>query len=283
MPPLKGYQIWHSTFQGTMYWPHSHKIKKVLTIHDLNFLYEHTGRLQKIKRSLSRLQSIIDKTDTISVISNYVKQDVARHFDIGNKVINVIPNGCSLIRLPYLNDPKLKPSKPFLFTIGAVIPKKNFHVLPSLVAGTDRQLILAGVIPQEDYKNKIIEEAKRFGVESQVLFAGAISENDKQWYYEHCEAFLFPSIAEGFGLPVVEAMSFGKPVFLSTATSLPETGGHEAYYFQSFDPEDMREEFAKGMQHFIEHNPSESLRKRALSFSWNNAALKYLEVYRSLY
>lgn len=53
--------------------------------------------------------------------------------------------------------------------------------------------------------------------------------------YESCVAFLFPSITEGFGLPVIEAMSFGTPVFLSNSSSLPEVGGNEAFYWNSYE------------------------------------------------
>ena len=73
--------------------------------------------------------------------------------------------------------------------------------------------MIAGVTHQPWYQRKIEEEAKRLGVTERVIFTGAISENDKYWYYQNCTAFVFPSIAEGFGLPVIEAMYFGKPVF----------------------------------------------------------------------
>ncbi len=90
------------------------------------------------------------------------------------------------------------------------------------------------------------------------------------------------SIAEGFGLPVIEAMAFGKPVFLSTATSLPEIGGDAAFYFQSFDADDVQEAFKKGMNYYNTVNPVLAIMNRAASFNWDNAAKKYLSVYRSL-
>ena len=92
----------------------------------------------------------------------------------------------------------------------------------------------------------------------------------------------FPSIGEGFGLPVIEAMWFGKPVFLSTATCLPEIGGEAAYYFESFDPDDMQAVFEKGMQHYCQTQPQELIKQRAASFSWDKAAKEYTEIYRQL-
>ena len=149
--------------------------------------------------------------------------------------------------------------------------------MPALLAGNDRLLVIAGITQSELYKQKIIQEAIKHQVEKRVIFTGSISENDKQWYFKNCEAFVFPSLTEGFGLPVVEAM------FLSTHTSLPEIGGSVAYYFNSFDKEDMQQTIRQGLQHYHSTGASESVKARASLFSWKEAALKYLEVYRSLY
>jgi glycosyltransferase involved in cell wall biosynthesis len=162
-----------------------------------------------------------------------------------------------------------------------VLPKKNFHVLPSLLKAFDGELVITG-INDHIYKNDIIREARKHGVQDRLIFTGSVSENDKAWYYKHCEAFLFPSIAEGFGLPVIEAMYYGKPVFLSTYTSLPEVGGPHAYYFESFEPEAMRATLTKGLQHFAASNPVDAIRDWALQFSWEKAAGEYWQVYHSL-
>jgi glycosyltransferase involved in cell wall biosynthesis len=179
--------------------------------------------------------------------------------------------------------PLAAPQVPFFFTIGTITEKKNFHVLPALLAGTDGILIIAGITQSEAYKQKIIQEAVKHQVEKRVIFTGPITENDKQWYLKNCEAFVFPSLTEGFGLPVVEAMFFGKPIFLSTYTSLPEIGGSVAYYFGSFAKDDMQQTIQQGLLHYHSTGASESIKARALIFSWKEAALKYLEVYRSLY
>ena len=175
------------------------------------------------------------------------------------------------------------PAAPFLFTIGTIMEKKNFHVLPALLAGNDRKLVIAGITQSEAYKKRIIEEAVKHGVEQRLIFTGPISENDKQWYLKNCEAFVFPSLTEGFGLPVVEAMHFGVPIFLSRFTSLPEIGGDVCYYFSSFEKEAMQYAIQKGLDHYNTTDAKNSIRKRAAMFSWKDAAAQYLEVYRSLY
>ena len=120
-------------------------------------------------------------------------------------------------------------------------------------------------------------------MEKRLIFTGAITENDKQWYLKNCEAFLFPSLTEGFGAPVVEAMYFGVPIFLSNLTSLPEIGGDVCYYFPSFDKDAMQQTVKNGLQHYKNNNTAEAIKKRASQFSWQNAATDYLNIYRSLY
>jgi glycosyltransferase involved in cell wall biosynthesis len=118
------------------------------------------------------------------------------------------------------------------------------------------------------------------GIADRVHFLGIITEKQKLWAYQNCKAFVFPSLSEGFGLPVVEAMSVGKPIFLSNLTSLPEIGGDDAYYFNDFSPENMVKTFQEGMADF-EKNPqkSERLRQRAAKFTWKKAAEAYWELY----
>jgi glycosyltransferase involved in cell wall biosynthesis len=171
---------------------------------------------------------------------------------------------------------------PFLFSIGMILPKKNFHVLPRLLEHNDYELLIAGKT-QGDYFKRIEEEAAKYGVSSRVKLLGSITDEEKYWYYKNCTAFMFPSVAEGFGAPVVEAMHFGKPVFLSDKTSLPEIGGDAAYYFKQFDNEHMRQVFEQGLTHYAANNPAGMIQQHAQKFSWDTNAREYMKLYRSLY
>jgi glycosyltransferase involved in cell wall biosynthesis len=223
----------------------------------------------------------VDRADFIAGISQYTLDTAAKHLELGNKPRKVIYNGCNINDFPGYDSPVYRPAKPFLFSIGLVQPRKNFHLLPALLKDNDYELIIAG-LNHFDYKTTVGEEARRWKVDHRVKLVGAISEEDKYWYYKNCTAFVFPSYAEGFGLPVIEAMYHGKPVFISKETSLPEIGGDAAYYFDSFDPEQMQETFKKGMLDYNQGDRVIKLKQRAAFFSWDKAAADYLEIYRSI-
>jgi glycosyltransferase involved in cell wall biosynthesis len=130
------------------------------------------------------------------------------------------------------------------------------------------------------YAAHIRQQAAQLGVTEQVRITGPVDEATKSWLYAHCEAFLFPSLSEGFGLPVVEAMKAGKPVFLSCLTSLPEIGGKEAYYFDSFEPDEVVGTFRAGMQDFYaDPLKAQRLTWQANRFTWQQAAKQYWEAY----
>ncbi|GAA4747150.1 glycosyltransferase family 4 protein [Flavisolibacter ginsenosidimutans] len=274
------FDVWHVTTTLSWYKPFSKKVKVVYTIHDLNFLIEEKDNPRRNKRVLGEIRKRAHRADYIVGISQYAL-DVANEFlPIKDKPQRVIYNGASFLPEDQIQPPQNIPRHPFLFSIGQLYPRKNFHVLPPLLVNNDYELIIAG-LHQTAYGEKILEAAKNFGVKDRVHLIGPVSEGEKHWYYKHCEAFLFPSFAEGFGLPVVEAMHYGKPVFLSTETCLPEIGGNAAYYFKNFNADIMREQFANGMRDYSETKKAEAVVQQSKKFSWHRAAEEYIEVYNT--
>jgi glycosyltransferase involved in cell wall biosynthesis len=253
--------------------------KKILTIHDINQMHENMADKER-RVYLKKLGDRINPCDRIVTISNFAKNDVLNYFPQAAAKISVIYNGADKLVLKPGHQPAYFPKKPFLFSIGIVSAKKNFHVLPALLVGNDYELIISGILTP--YQENIMTEAKKFGVESRVKLTGTISEDDRAWYYANCKAFVFPSIAEGFGLPVIEAMHFGKPVFASTKTSLPEVAGDAAYYFNTFDAEDMQATFSDGLQHFDQNNMAAKVMTHAAQYNWDSTAQQYLQLYHDV-
>jgi glycosyltransferase involved in cell wall biosynthesis len=277
----KKFDVWHLTTGISQYRPFNHKTKVVYTIHDVNFLVEDPDNTKRNKRTLKLMQHNANRADHIVGISKYALDFAAQHLDFGSTPVSVVHNGYTVSEFPGFDEPVYRPSKPFLFSVSLVQPRKNFHVLPALLAGNNYELVLAG-LNHFDYAKKVMEEAKRWKVEDRVKLIGAVDEKNKYWYYTHCDAFMFPSIAEGFGAPPLEAMHFGKPVFLSNHMSLPEIGGDAAYYFDDFDPAAMRMIFEKGMNDFAKHDRSAAIKQQASLFNWNKTAKQYLAIYRNL-
>lgn len=271
--------LWHCFYQGTPYWPKSARTKVVLTIHDLNFIYKYTG--WKLKAELNKLQRQVTLADSIVAISEYTKTETLRHLKVDEKKISVIYNGLSKAPGEGIK-PASVPDAKFFFSLGIITSKKNFHVLIPFLKEINGFLVIAGD-KESDYARQILSQAKSLSVSDRVILTGVVSEEEKTWLYRNCEAFLFPSVAEGFGLPVIEAMSYGKPVFCSNMTSLPEIGGPHAYYFSNFDALHMADVVNKGLEDYHRDSQKEiEIKKWASRFSWEGAAKEYLRIYRSL-
>lgn len=274
-------RLWHSTYQQSDYFPYGSRARKVLTIHDLNFLHENKSTRRR-RYYLRDLQRKIEHTDSIVTISNFVRKELLEHLDIGGKEVSVVYNGCNIQDNVQARKPSFPVDRPFLLSIGAVVPKKNFHVLPATLLNNDFELIIAGVAGNREYQNRILEEASRLGVQNRIRITGPVTEEEKYWLLQNCELFCFPSLAEGFGLPVIEAMHFGKNVLLSPATSLPEIGGPYAHYFDSFDTDDISTVTTSALEQIQRSDVSLEIQNWSRQFSWTKTADDYLAIYREL-
>jgi glycosyltransferase involved in cell wall biosynthesis len=284
LPSLAPYSIWHATYQNTDYLPFlNKKIKVVLSIHDLNFLYDEKKSAVKKQKYLCHLQKLINRADALICVSDFSKRDVLQHCNIGNKSLHVIHNGTNILNQPLLSINSYKPKKPFLFSIGVVNRKKNFHVLLPLLQNNSMELVIAGKHDDESYISYIRDRSEELGVGANVRLLGRVTENEKAWYFNNCSAFALPSISEGFGLPLTEAMSYGKPLFLSDKTALPEIGGDVSFYFKNFQPEHIQNVFYQGMKKYNANGLRERIKARGADFCWQKAAKEYVKVYRSLY
>lgn len=276
----KKFDIWHSLNQNTKVEPFNNPKKYILTVHDVNFVEEHSSDMS---HKLNKLFiEKLNRADCITYISNFAKEQTHNYFKVPKVPEVVIYNGNPVKEIinRELIEPHFISKRPFFFSIGDFIERKNFHSLIEMMRiMPDYDLIISGNNnkPYGEEIKKMIEKYKL----KNVFLTGKILDNDKHFYLKNCEAFLFPSIREGFGLPPIEAMYFGKPVFLSDQTSLPEIGGDAAYYWTNFEPEYMKKVLVDGLQSFENEgiNAIERVKKRAAFFSWEKAAASYLKLY----
>lgn len=273
--------IWHATHQQTRFLPRHPRTPVLLTVHDLNFLREKAS--SKIARERRRHQLIIDRATEIVAISKFVAQEVREELHVGDKPVHVIYNGVSRTETEPVRPAFVPDDRPFLFSIGLIQRKKNFHVLIDLIErAPEYRVILAG-IKSDSYALEIEERVRARGLSDRFLLPGPVSEGEREWLYQNCSAFLFPSITEGFGLPPIEAMLGGKPTFLSRRTSLPEIGGQLAFYWDAFDGDHLYQRFVDGMRRF-QQDPTyaERLRAHAGQFCWRTAARQYVDLYEAI-
>lgn len=273
--------IWHSLYQFPSHMPNK-RSKQILTIHDLNFLTEKNST--KAHKYLKRLQKNVDRAHSITTISNYTKSVIQENLDLKGKEIRVIYNGVKLDAPSKIEKPKYIQNQKFFFSIGIFNAKKNFHVLVDMMSlNKDYSLILAGNHHTE-YGKEIEAKIKKLNLSDRVILAGNVGNSEKYWLYKNCEALLFPSLAEGFGLPVIEAMILGKPVFLSKYASLPEIGGDLAFYFDDFEPQTMKSLIESKLSEFemISEEKGKEIKKYAAQFTWENAIKQYLQLYTEL-
>lgn len=277
---MKKYDICHVIHQLPSYKFGAARMN-ILTIHDLNFLYTKTDR--KKKKYLRKLQRNINKSDAITFISEFTRQICFENLHIHpDKITRVIYNGVT----PPAKDfekPAWLPSIRFLFCIGQFLEKKNFHVLLPFVKllPEDSILVIAGE-NNTGYGQKIRQLISEYSLTNRVILPGAISEKQKNYLYHHCEAFLFPSIAEGFGLPVIEAMLCGKPVFCSNRTSLKEIGGEFAFFWNNFESGEMVKIFNNGLAKFKDEDFKNRQFAYATQFTHKKNIEGYLNIYREL-
>ena len=275
----RNYDIWHAIHQDSAYMPGNSDTSYILTIHDLNFLEEKRG-INSLKR-LKQLQKKVDRAAFITFISNSTASQANEHLDLGDKPRKIIYNGVDIDTEKNVKKPGYLPDRPFLFALGMILKKKNFHVLVDFMEQVpDYNLIIAGD-NRSRYGKHLRNTVKQKNLSDRIVLPGIIPEEDKIYLYRQCEAFLFPSLTEGFGLPVIEAMRFGKPVFCSKRTSLPEVAGDCAFYWDSFAPEKMKETFIKNLKLF--HSNRKEFSKKntvhSLKYQWHESISQYLKVY----
>ena len=172
------YDLWHVTTQLSWYKPFNRRTKVLYTLYDFSYLIEDAANVDRNKRLLKQTQKRIDRADYITGISQYAIDEAAKHLNLGNKPTKAIQLGCTVATFPGFDAPRYRPAKSFLFTIGLVQPRKNFHVLPPLLLDNDYELVIAG-LNEFDYGKEVMEAAQKFGVEDRVKLIGPATEEEK--------------------------------------------------------------------------------------------------------
>lgn len=275
------FDIWHSIHQLSRFRPMWKETKLILTVHDLNFLYEKTAGARD--RRYRKMQNKINRANEIVCISEFTKKEVEEKLSLNNKKCRVIYNKVSLLNKEKAVKPNFEIKEPFFFTLGLISRKKNFHVLLDMMKlMPERHLYITGMkadLKKNSYAVFLKERIEQENIKN-VTLRGPVSHEEKIWMYQNCEAFVFPSLLEGFGLPLIEAMQFGKPVFSSEETSLKEIGGDFAYFWKNFDPQEMKQLIDENLEKFYQ---DKGLIEKEIEYAQLFSSEQHFNEYEKLY
>ncbi len=276
----------------------SPKVRLVLTIHDVMYLlptsilprspsvYQQLGRLYR--RTVVPLA--IKRADAIVTDSYYSRQDIVQYLKWPETKIQVVwgapHRACQVITDPtILADIRAKYAlhQPFILGLGGVDPRKNttkiieaFALLKQDLSGL--KLLLVGL--PHNAQASFRQQAANFDIADQVIFAGFVPEMDLVALYNLAELLVYPSLYEGFGLPVLEAMACGTPVVTAPSGSIPEVAGASAIFVDPTNATDLSQAMSR-----ILSDPPFAQRLRDLGFaqvkqfSWQRAAVEMLQIY----
>ncbi len=227
----------------------------------------------------------IKKSKALITISEFVKNDLEEHYPRVKGKVTVTHCASE----PPLADVAKQPTKiiePFIMHVGSPFPHKNIERLISAFEklATDNPklgLILAG--KKEYYFEQLQKQIDASPVKDKIRVTGYIDDAELKWLYQNAEAYVLPSLSEGFGLPGLEAMVHGCPLVSSNATCLPEVYGDAAVYFDPLDVDDM----AQKIQEVLSDDQlrKELIKKgyaQAKKYSWHRMAEQTLEVYKEV-
>lgn len=271
------YAVWHSLHQLNKTLPPVGTGVRVVTVHDLNYLYGRNA--WSTWRHHRRTCALMRRTDVVVAISQYTAADVRRHLNWHGTTEVILRGARRLVAGAQEPLPgwKAEDDRQFLFHLSRMSPSKNPGAIVELArCWPEMRFVMSG--PQGADSRALRDSVELPNVE----FHLGISDAQKAWAFAHCAGFLFPSWTEGFGLPPIEAMQFGAPVFLSRLTSLPEIGGEVADYFDDFEPAAMKRVVELGLARHRTAGRADAIRAHAARYDADRAADAYLALYRRL-
>lgn len=230
-------------------------LKTVVTIHDLAFkVYPKFFPFVDRKIYDIKFRYACEKADAVVAISESTKQDIIRFYDISEEKIKVIYQSCDSNFLVKKTDEERAavlekyglPSE-FLLYVGSIIQRKNLltiiKAMEQLPNDLDIPLVVVG--SGKAYFKKIKKYLTTNPIRNRIIFTKKIQFSDLPAIYQQAQLFIYPSVYEGFGIPIIEALYSGTPVISSPISSLPEAGGASSFYVDPTDSEAMKDGISK--------------------------------------
>jgi len=280
--------------------PSNKKVPSVLTIHDvIPFTFrEAMGFFRNHFVYKPRIREACQLNDVIATVSEFSRQDIAKTVGVPLEKIHVVPNG---LREPAEIDPAVKADLEkkfgledgFILNVGGIHERKNIpRLIQSFAALVKNQdfkgkLVITGSVsgpPYQEKMKKLCDAAvSNAGMDGRVIFTGFISEQELDNLLRDAELLIYPSLYEGFGIPILEAMKVGTPVVTSNVTAMPEVAGGAAALVDPLDTAAMTEAMSRIMQDdAYRAGLIEKGKARVLPYTWDAACECYIELYKQI-
>ena len=282
-----------------LFWPKGNT-RYVLTVHDLiPLLFPQSVKKRHAYYFRLAIRRLLKLADAIIVDSAYTRDRIAKRFKMFADKVSVVYPGVDTSRFRPLVDKSIIHGirarysigdDPYLLYVGNIEPRKNLSVVISAYAEmlksralkSKPRLVIAGA--DSGLCNDVFALPARLGLSQSVSFIGPVSDEELPLLYAGASVFLFPSLHEGFGLPVLEAMACGTPVITSNVTSLPEIAGDAAVVV---DPANTGELIDAMIRLLTNEALAEEIREKGLDrarrFTWEETARQTLQVYNRVY
>lgn len=277
------FDVFHPTYDDTYFFNSMKNKPFVITMHDL--IHEKFSRryddLKSDKSLFQKRSFLLEKATKIISVSNNTKNDIIDTYKIPSTKIEVIHLASALVA----NDNQSAfPYRNYILYVGLRQSYKNFKsfleaISPLLLKEKDLRVVCAG---GGDFGSEELTYFKELKVEHQLIH---VSVNDQLLglLYKNAILLAFPSLYEGFGIPVLEAFGCSCPVAASNAGSIPEVGGNAALYFNPDDKDDMLDKVSQLIYNQgLREQLIESGLKRGNEFSWEKTTKKHFNTYQSL-
>lgn len=278
--------------------PFGVKGKKCTILHDMSYkAYPQTVSKQTRKWLNKNLPTYCKRADCILTDSHFSREEIKKYLNIQEEKLHVVYCGVEHekynknLDLKKLEDIKKKYNieKPYFLYLGTLEPRKNIPFIIDAfyeIAQFDQEVILVISGKKGWLYNEIFSKVREYQLQNRVIFTGYIEEEEVPYLFYGAIAFVFPSLYEGFGLPVLEAMACGTPTIISNQASLPEVGG-EAVCYVDIGEDSSIKKMSYFMRTFMEDK--ELYKKKSLlgeeqakKFTWRKTAQEFLEIYRTL-
>lgn len=271
----------------------------VLTLHDIiylesiNFSGTHYQNIGNLYRRLI-VPKIVKKSKAIITVSMYEKKRIDEHFSLNNDKVKVVYNAKDsafkkIVDDDLLNNVKKKYDFPgeFILFLGNTAPKKNSERLIrayiKYAQKCETPLPLVVLDLARSYILNILKEMEMEKYEDRIITKDYIAHEDLLVVYNLATIFIYPSLRESFGLPIIEAMACGTPVITSNTSAMPEVAGNAALLINPLDEEDIAEKiYSLATDNPLLQDLKEKGYQRSEDFSWEKTAMEVLEIYNKL-